>query len=287
MRIAVLRWATSCVACAVLVLTGCACRPGDTDPFESTNRFIYGLNEGLDRVLLKPASDVYVQLVPEPVRTGLGNAFANLGYFNVILNDFLQGQWDQGLRDAGRMAVNSTIGVAGIFDVATGWELPAHRNDFGLTLGKWGMRPGPYLVIPIVGPSSVRDAIGFGTIVVTNPLFWLNPPLAVTLPLSAIQSVDARSGADAGIRFRNEAAIDPYIFTRDTYMQYRRNLIQGYQLPQDQWFYDEEMGPPSPPTSEPEQLDQGAQQPEDHDAASARVVPNSGHRTGENPAPPP
>lgn len=266
MRIAALRHVISkCIACAVLVITGCASHPGNTDPLEKTNRFIFNFNEDLDHVLLKPASNLYVNHVPEPVRTGLGNAFANLGYFNVILNDFLQGQWGQGLGDVGRMAANSTIGVAGIFDVATGWDLPAHRNDFGLTLGKWGMGPGPYLVLPILGPSSGRDAMGFGTVVLTSPLFWLEPPLVATIPLSTVRAMDARSGADAGIRFRNEAAIDPYIFTRDTYMQYRRNLIQGHQAPQDQEFYDEEMGPPAASTSEPENLQQGAQKQEEHD----------------------
>ena len=286
MPIAALWWVTSkCAACAVIVLTGCASPPGNIDPLEKTNRFIFNFNEDLDHVLLKPASDAYVKHVPEPVRTGLGNAFANIGYVNVILNDFLQGKWGQGLGDAGRMAVNSTIGVAGIFDVATGWDLPAHRNDFGLTLGTWGMGPGPYLVIPVLGPSSGRDAIGFGAVVVTNPLFWLDLPLVVTIPLGTVQAVDARSGADAGIRFRNEAAIDPYVFTRDTYTQYRRNLIRGHQPPQDQRFYDEDMGPPAAPTSEPEQVERGTQQQEDHDAASAREVPDSGTERAKTPAP--
>lgn len=248
MRIAVLwRVAAQCVACAAIVLCGCAGDPGNPDPLEKTNRLIYNLNEGLDHVLIKPASDLYEKRMPEPVRTGLGNAFTNLGYANVILNDFLQGQWGQGLSDAGRMAVNSTVGVGGIFDVATGWDMPAHRNDFGLTLGKWGVGPGPYLVIPILGPSSARDAVGLGTVVVTNPIFWLNPPLVVTIPLGATRVVDARGDADAAIRFRDEAAIDPYILMRDTYLQYRRNLIRGTQPPQDERFYDEEMEPPAPP----------------------------------------
>lgn len=266
------RVTSTCLTCAAIVLTGCASNPSNTDPLEGTNRLIYNLNEDVDRVLLKPASDVYVKHAPEPIRIGLGNAFANLGYANVILNDFLQGKWGQGLGDAGRMAINSTIGVAGIFDVATTLDLPAHRNDFGLTLGKWGFGPGPYLVIPLLGPSSGRDAIGFGTVVVTNPLFWIDPPLAVTIPMGAAQAVDARSRADAGIRFRNEAAIDPYIFTRDAYLQYRRNLVLGYQPPQDPEFYDEEAGPTVPATSDPEQ---SAEKPEDHSVGSAGKVPDT------------
>lgn len=228
------------VASAVILLSGCACPPGNSDPLEKINRVIYRFNEGLDRALLEPASDLYVKHLPEPARTGLANAFENLGYANVVLNDFLQGQWGQGLQDAARMAVNSTIGVAGIFDVATRWDLPAHRNDFGLTLGKWGAGPGPYLVVPLLGPSSGRDILGFGTVLLTSPIYWINPPLTVTIPLTATRLVVARSDADSAMQFRDEAAIDPYVFTRDTYLQHRRNLILSAPPPPDDGFYEPE-----------------------------------------------
>lgn len=234
---------------ALIMLSGCASGRGNIDPWEKQNRFFYHFDDGLDRVLLKPASDFYVKVVPEPVRTGLGNGFSNLGYGNVILNDLLQAKWNQGLSDTGRMAVNSTIGIAGFFDVASRWGLPSHQNDFGITLGKWGAKPGPYLVLPLVGPSTVRDAPGLLVDAATNPVTWVNPPLYVTVPLGIVDAVNARSRAETVLRFRNAAAIDPYVFTRNAYLQYRDHLIHEGKKPVDQSLYEEE--PESAPTSAP------------------------------------
>ena len=147
---------------ALAGLTGCASTGSKVDPWEKSNRFFYQANDSLDRYALKPLADGYVKVVPQPVRNGIGNGFANLEYGNVILNDFLQARWNQGWSDSGRMLVNSTVGIAGFFDVATPLGLPSHDNDFGITLGKWGAKPGPYLVLPLFGPSSVRDAPGIG-----------------------------------------------------------------------------------------------------------------------------
>ena len=158
-----------CVGCALIMLTGCAADHGNIDPWEKTNRAFYNFDDGLDRVLLKPMADVYVKVIPQPIRTGLGNGFDNLAYGNVILNDFLQGKLQQGLNDTGRMAVNSTIGIAGFFDVASRWGMHSHENDFGITLGKWGVKPGPYLVLPLLGPMTLRDTPGIVVASVTNP----------------------------------------------------------------------------------------------------------------------
>lgn len=227
-----------CVVCAWIALAGCASSRANPDPFEGFNRGVYEFNEGVDRVLLKPATDLYEHVIPEPLREGVGNGFANLGYANVILNDFLQGQWEQGWQDVGRMALNSTLGIGGIFDVATELGLPANRNDFGVTLGRWGVEPGPYLVLPLLGPSSGRDVFGHGTAIVTNPIFWLSPPLTVTLPLGSVRAIDARSRLEGAFRFRDEAAIDPYIFTREAYLQYRRNLIRRDEPEEEDNFDD-------------------------------------------------
>jgi phospholipid-binding lipoprotein MlaA len=249
--ILVLSQATKFVFCglALIVLGGCAGSGGNIDPWEKTNRAFYNFDDGLDRVLLKPVSDFYVKVVPQPIRTGLGNGFDNLGYGNVILNDFLQAKWVQGLGDVGRMAVNSTIGIAGIFDVASRWGLPSHQNDFGITLGKWGAKPGPYLVLPLLGPTTVRDAPGILVANLTNPVTWVNPPLAVTAPLGVVQAMDTRSRYESALRFRNAAAIDPYVFTRNGYLQYRDHLIHEGNKPVDQSLYDEE--PESAPSSRP------------------------------------
>jgi len=234
------RIAVLCAGWALIMLSGCAGGRGNIDPWEKTNRFFYNFDDGLDRVLLKPVSDFYVKVVPEPVRTGLGNGFNNLGYGNVILNDLLQAKWKQGLSDTGRMAVNSTIGIAGIFDVASRRGLLSHQNDFGITLGKWGAKPGPYLVLPLLGPSTVRDAPGLLVASATNPVTWVNPPLYVTAPLGTVQAIDGRSRVEAALRFRNAAAIDPYVFTRNAYLQYRDNLIHEGKKAVDQSLYEEE-----------------------------------------------
>jgi len=238
------------------LLTGCASAPGKVDPWEQSNRFFYKMDDTLDKVALKPLADGYVKVVPLPARQCLGNAFDNLDYFNVILNDFLQGKGPQGWSDAGRMALNSTVGIAGLFDVASKVGLPSHENDFGLTLGKWGMEPGPYLVLPLFGPTTCRDAPGIGVAILCDPTTWLGLPLKVWGPLYTVEAIDTRARAERELRFRNAAAIDPYVFTRDAYLQYRRGQIHEGQPPADQSLYDEDApatgpatGPATPPTT--------------------------------------
>ena len=252
-------WKVALPALAFLILAGgCAQNPRNPDPFEKCNRFFYKVNDGLDKVILKPASDVYTKVVPQPVRHGLGNFFDNLSYGNVILNDFLQGHIKDGFGSAGRMAVNSTVGVAGVFDVATKWKLPAHSNDFGITLGKWGAGPGPYLVLPLYGPSTFRDVPRIPVGMYTNVLHWVDLPDAVGIPLDVLNLAEDRSRANSAIKFRDEAAIDPYIFMREAYLQYRRIKIYGPEKAtptMDPGFYDEDeittTKPSTRPTSRP------------------------------------
>jgi phospholipid-binding lipoprotein MlaA len=219
------------VGIAFTLCGGCAAGPNPADPWENTNRSIYNFNEGLDRVALKPLADGYVKVIPKPIRTGIGNGFDNLSYFNVIFNDLLQAKWNQGLGDTGRMAVNSTIGIAGFFDVATPWSLPAHRNDFGITMRKWGAGPGPYVVLPLLGPSTLTDTSGIGVKYVCTPTTWLNLPLYITASLYTVDTVDYRSRFDSVVRFRNDTAIDPYVFTREAYLQYRQEQAHEGQHP--------------------------------------------------------
>jgi phospholipid-binding lipoprotein MlaA len=201
---------------------------------------MYNVNEGVDRVALKPLSDLTVKFVPKPVRTGIGNGFDNLVYFNVILNDCLQGKWNQGLRDAGRMAANSTLGIGGILDVATPWNLPAHDNDFGITLAKWGYGPGPYVVLPLLGPRTVRDLPGLGVEYAATPTTWLWLPWSISIALYGTKTIDLRSREDDIARFRNEAAIDPYVFTRSAYLQYREAQIREGTPASPTSIYDED-----------------------------------------------
>jgi phospholipid-binding lipoprotein MlaA len=233
-------------------LTGCVSN-GNVDPWEKTNRAIYNFNDVIDRYALKPASDFYIHVIPQPIRQGLDNGFRNLEYGNVILNDFLQARWGQGLSDVGRMAVNSTIGIAGWFDVATGWGMPEHDNDLGITLARWGVKPGIYIVVPILGPTTARDAPNFVSQTLTDPVVWVGVPWYVSFPLRTTEAINYRSRAETAFRFRNYAAIDPYVFTRDAFLQYRENLIREGKVRQDQSIYDEdtETGATTAPVTAP------------------------------------
>ncbi len=238
-----LRWLRAVCVCAVCLSAGCASNSNsqNVDPYEKANRFLYNVNDDLDRWALKPLADAYVKFIPLFFRTCLGNAFDNMNYGAVIIDDFLQGKVKQGFADSGRMALNSTIGLAGLFDVATDLRLPAHDNDFGLTLAQWGVKPGPYLFIPILGPSTVRDCTRYGVTILANPITWIDAPWAATIPLSFTYIVDARSRYGLELRFRNEAAIDPYVFTRTAYLQYRQGLThQGNAQLQPANLYDED-----------------------------------------------
>lgn len=225
---------------AVSVCGGCAAGPNKIDPWEKTNRCIYDFNDAADRAVLKPLADGYVKVVPQPVRSCIGNGFDNLVYFNVIFNDLLQTKWCQGLGDTMRMTVNSTIGIAGMFDVASKWNLPAHDNDFGVTLGRWGCAPGPYLVLPLTGPSCLRDAPGIGVEYLATPTTWLNLPLLITIPMYVTNTVDLRSRFDSVVRFRNAAGIDPYVWTRDAYLQFRASRISEGKPTTQPGLYEDE-----------------------------------------------
>jgi phospholipid-binding lipoprotein MlaA len=235
------------------LLTGCVSNPGTIDPYEKTNRTFDNFNNAIDHYALKPVTDFYVKVVPAPIRTGIDNGFYNLEYANVIINDFLQAKWGQGLSDTGRMAVNSTIGIAGFFDPATGWGMPRHDNDLGITLAKWGVKPGPYLVLPLLGPMMLRDTPNIAMAFVCDPVVWVGVPAYVSFPLRSTQAVNYRARADIAFKFRNQAAIDPYVFTRDAYIQYRENLINEGKVRRDQSIYDEDTdtGPSTAPSSAP------------------------------------
>lgn len=239
------------VVLAAGLLGGCSSDPKNIDPWEKSNRFFYDFDNALDKVALKPLSDGYVKFVPQPVRTCIGNGFDNMGYVNVIVNDFMQGQWNQGWSDVGRMAVNTTVGVVGLFDVAAHWNMPSHDNDFGITLAQWGVEPGPYMVLPLFGPQSLRDVPGIGVGMLTDPILWIDPPLYVVIPYYTLQAVDARSRAERYFKFRNAAAVDSYVFTRSAYLQYREAQIHPERRPNNESLYEDEEGSATRPATAP------------------------------------
>jgi len=194
------------------------------DPLEPANREFYAFNQVLDRNILKPVADAYVRATPEGVRNRVRNFFDNAAYPNVVANDFLQGKIDQTLADAIRFALNSSLGVLGIFDVASSIGLNAHDEDLGQTFGVWGSGEIAYLDIPFIGPNSVRDAPDLYTSTLTNALYYL-VSFPISVPLSALNIVDKRARLSTAIKIREQAALDPYVFTREAYRQRRTNLI--------------------------------------------------------------
>jgi phospholipid-binding lipoprotein MlaA len=212
----------------------------DKDPLEGVNRVIYNVNDTLDKALIKPVATVYSKVTPKGVRMGVTNFFDNLDYLNVIANDLLQGKFRQTGQDIGRFALNSTVGAGGLFDVASMSGLPKHDEDFGQTLGKWGFGEGAYLVLPIRGPNSLRDAPDLATSMLLNPLYYVGGP--ITLPLGIFSGINDRANYLEATRIRDEAALDSYSFTREAYRQSREYKIYDGNPPNKDLEYIDEPG---------------------------------------------
>lgn len=204
-------------------VSACATTPENNDPLEPANRVSYSFNETLDRALLKPIAETYAEYTPELARDGITNFFDNLAYLNVVLNSFLQGKFDQGLSDATRFIFNSTIGLLGLVDVGTHIGLPAHEEDFGQTLATWGFGEGSYLYIPVGGPNTTRNLPDYATSYFLNPLTYVTG--VVLFPLTAVNVINKRANLIEATNIRDEAAVDPYTFTREAYLQKRQFLI--------------------------------------------------------------
>jgi len=242
--------------CALLLfgMEGCATvaldEPDEIDPLESWNRDVDDFNAALDRRILKPTADAYVRVTSQPVRNSVSNFFDNIRYLNTVLNQFLQGKVLQGLSDTGRFVVNTTMGVGGLFDVATGLGLEKHDEDFGQTLAVWGWKQSGYIVWPLLGPYTFRDSFGIPVDYLTN-LTWALGDRKVTIPLFALNVVDARVRASGAIRFRDTAALDPYLFTREAFLQHREFLIYDGNPPPPEFFeLDDELPEGDKPPSQ-------------------------------------
>lgn len=216
-----------CLLLAAL-LCGCAHSPADDpeDPLERANRVVFVFNDKLDRYALRPVAKGYVKVVPSPVRTGVSNFFSNLFYPKVIVGSFLQGKFRDGISDTGRFLVNTTIGLVGIFDVATPMGMQRHNEDFGQTFGVWGIGQGWYLVLPFFGPSTNRDLVGRVFDNKLNPLTYASEDERLAAML--VYSVSKRSeflGADSLL----EDSFDPYLFVRGAYLERRQSSIEDEQ----------------------------------------------------------
>jgi phospholipid-binding lipoprotein MlaA len=207
-----------------------AARERNPDPWEPMNRGIFRFNDTLDRNLLRPVAVVYAEHTPRWLQTGVSNFFVNLFYPTTIVNQFLQGKFKQGGQDILRFTINSTLGWGGVLDVASGANLPVHNEDSGQTLGRWGVPPGPYLMIPLIGPATVRDAPARYADTFAQPFRWYNADSERWFSL-ALSLVDTRAQLlplDRTIR----EAYDPYVFVRDAFLARRLYLVHDGNPPQ-------------------------------------------------------
>lgn len=226
------------------MLTGCASvENNNRDPLESMNRAVFAFNEKFDEFVMEPVARGYRKVTPDPLEMVIGNVFSNFSDVVITANALLQLKFDTAAASAARVLINTTFGMFGIIDIATDISAVSDINiskrneDFGQTLGRYGIGPGPYFVIPFLGPSTIRDAVGIAVdSSIFHPIWSIYPDfdfLTVRLPASAGWSVDTRAQMLDDDKTLEEAALDKYEFVRDAYLQRRRNLVYDGNPPQD------------------------------------------------------
>jgi phospholipid-binding lipoprotein MlaA len=225
-----------CIALAALTLAGCAHHPADNpaDPLEPVNRKVWAFNSTADKYVLKPVAKGYVDVTPDWMREGVTNFFDNLGYPKTIINDALQAKFKDSLSDTGRFLLNSVYGIGGFIDVASRVGLDKHDEDFGQTLGRWGVGEGWFLMLPLLGPSTNRDLVGYAVGIPMNPTHYLPSDYDwLDLTLTAANIVNIRANAlpaDALL----EQQFDTYLFIRTAYLQHRQAMVyDGNPPPED------------------------------------------------------
>ena len=226
---------------ATAALVGCASIPEDQrdprDPLEGYNRGVYKFNTVVDDALFKPIAKGYKAITPEPVDRGVTNFFNNIADVNSAVNNLFQFKLSRFGSDLGRVAVNSTVGILGLFDVATNMGLPSYKEDFGQTFGYWGDVDSPYLVVPLLGPSTVRDSVGRVGDALVDPFFSVNKD-RVYWGFVALRVIDQRADLLTAGKILEEAAVDPYSFVRDAFLQRRRSQIFDGNPPPDPYEQD-------------------------------------------------
>lgn len=210
--------------CLVILMAGCT-SVENKDPLEGINRGVYKFNDVSDKAIFKPIAGAYKAVLPTPVRSGVNNFFANLKTFVTTINQALQFKFSKAAESAGRFVINSTVGIAGLFDVASKQGIPMYKEDFGQTLGYWGVGNGAYLMLPFFGPSSLRDTTGLVADSLTiDPIGYVDDPRARNI-LIGTKFIDTRAALLPGSDLLDEAALDPYTFMRDAYLQRRANQV--------------------------------------------------------------
>lgn len=228
---------------AALLASGCATRAGTAadpqDPLRFYNRAMFSFNRDVDEAFFKPLARGYRTLTPPPVDRGITNFFANLATLPSAINNLLQFKLGRASSELSRLAVNTTVGALGVFDVATNIGIPSYREDLGQTLGYWGLGAGPYLILPLLGPSSVRDAVGLVGDFALDPLFSVSQR-RLYWGASGLRAIDRRADLLVAGELAEEAALDPYSLVRDAYLQRRRSEVHdgNVSAAEDEAFWD-------------------------------------------------
>jgi phospholipid-binding lipoprotein MlaA len=255
---------------ATAVLSGCATSNNPRDPFEGYNRAMFKFNDKVDEVALKPAATVYKNVLPNFVQTGISNFFGNLADVWTAANNLMQGKGAEGMSDVMRVAMNSTFGLLGVLDIASEAGLQKHNEDFGQTLGYWGVPSGPYLMLPLLGPSTVRDAVVLPVDIKADP-WGYTKPVNVRNTGAVARVVDQRAALLDASTLLEDAALDRYEFIRDGYMQRRQSKVyDGEDGPRGAAPKKAEYDEAPPPAAEPTPAAPAAAAP----AAPAAAAPD-------------
>jgi phospholipid-binding lipoprotein MlaA len=215
------------LVCGVMASTNLMAKDKYTvaDPYESFNRKMYDFNESVDHYVASPIANGYKAVTPDFLQTGVFNFFNNLKNFNVVINDVLQAKFSQSASDMGRLTMNTTAGLGGFFDVAKHVGLEQNDEDFDQTLAVWGIPKGSYLVLPLLGPMTTRSAPASAFDAAANPASYVSIPANyISAPVQFMSALNARANAEGALKFINEAAMDKYVFTRESFLQWRQNL---------------------------------------------------------------
>ncbi|RZS53050.1 VacJ family lipoprotein [Sphaerotilus mobilis] len=222
------------------LLTACA-TPQRPDPLEPWNRGVHAFNDAVDGAVIKPVATVWRDVLPQPVRRGVSNFFGNFGDLWSATNLALQGRFVDSLSDLGRFGTNTVFGVLGFFDVASELGLDKHGEDFGQTLGVWGVPPGAYIVWPLLGPSTLRDSFDIPSSIAFSPSSFVTPESAA-YAMTSVRFVNLRAELLQATSLLDTIALDKYTFTRDAYLQRRRSLVYNGKLPEDDADADADSG---------------------------------------------
>lgn len=216
-------------------LAGCANNGGLNDPLEPMNRGIHSFNEAVDKAVIKPVAQGYDDVLPGFAKTGVRNFFSNLNDVTVLANNVLQFKLEQSASDFLRLAFNSTFGMFGLLDIASEMGLRKHDEDFGQTLGRWGVDTGPYLVLPFLGPSDFRDTVGYLVDTEYTDLVMRHDDVATRNPTLALRVISRRADVLEAKEAVDRAALDSYEFMRDIYLERRKSLVYDGNPPEEKF----------------------------------------------------